>query len=137
MRPPEEVKRDLVRQWIVRAEQDFGLADHLVAHDAPWLNAVAFHAQQAAEKFLKAFLVRHQMEFPKTHALGELLDLIAKVDPALAGSLGEAVGLSPFGTATRYPGDLPNVTAEEARRALALAAMVRTSIMDSLRPYLG
>lgn len=50
MRSPEEVKRDLVGQWILRAEQDFGLADHLVAHDAPWLNAVAFHAQQAAEK---------------------------------------------------------------------------------------
>jgi HEPN domain-containing protein len=108
-----------------------------VAQETPWLNAAAFHAQQAAEKFLKAFLVRHQIEFPKTHDVGELLDLVMQVDAPLAESLAEAVGLSPFGTVTRYPSDLPDLSLEEARRALALATRVRAAIMDSLRSYLG
>jgi len=41
---------------------------------------VGFHAQQAAEKFIKAFLVRHQIEFPKTHDIGLLRQLVARVE---------------------------------------------------------
>lgn len=137
MRPPEEVKRELVRQWIERAEQDLGLADYLMAHDAPWLNAVAYHAQQAAEKFLKGFLVRHQIEFAKTHAIGQLLDLVATADTRLADALGDAVALTAFSTAARYPSDIPEVTREDARKAVALAAKVRASVLDLLHDFVA
>jgi len=81
--------------------------------------------------------VHHQVEFPKTHALGELLDLVETVDSGLAHSLSEAVVLSPFSTATRYPGDLPEFTSADANRAVALAASVRKAIKDLLRAYLA
>jgi hypothetical protein len=41
----------------------------------PSYRLVSFHAQQAAEKSPKALLIRHQVDFGKTHNLGELLQL--------------------------------------------------------------
>ena len=77
MRPAEEVRAELVRGWIARAEEDYRVAIFLADEKAPYPGAVAFHAQQAAEKHLKAALVHFQLEFPKTHDLGQLLDLLA------------------------------------------------------------
>ena len=54
MKPPEEVRRDLVRQWLDRAGEDLGVTEHLLGSGVPYLASVAFHAQQAAEKLLKA-----------------------------------------------------------------------------------
>ena len=136
MKPPEEAKRDLVRQWVLKAEQDFALAQHLIAEEAPYLEAIGFNAQQSAGKYLKAFLVRHQLAFPKTHNLSELLRLVAGVDPWLAGSLREIIALNPYGVEVRYPGDFPEISADAAKAAFALAAKVRTSVLAFLDPYL-
>lgn len=76
MRPPEEVKRQLVQQWLSRAEEDLRVAEHIFNANVPYRFSVAFHAQQAAEKYLKAFLVHHQIKFPKIHDLGKILDLV-------------------------------------------------------------
>ena len=75
MRPPEEVRREHVKQWLVRADEDFGLAKQLVLENSPYIHAICFHAQQAAEKYLKAFLVHSNVEFPKTHDIDKLLNL--------------------------------------------------------------
>ena len=77
MRPPEKVKAEMVRQWIRKAETDLEAAEVLFYKTPPLLYPACFHSQQAVEKYLKAFLTWHQVEFPKMHALGELLDLIS------------------------------------------------------------
>lgn len=136
MRPPEEVKLELVRQWVTMAEQDLGLAEHLCAEDAPYLEAIGFHAQQAAEKFLKAFLVRHQIDFPKTHDLDNLLNLVAVADEQIADSLRDTTILTDYSVDIRYPSDIPEMTPEEARRAVDLAGKVRKSILSALGGYL-
>ena len=133
MRPPDEVKRELVRQWLVKAEEDFSVARHLVSGKAPYLLTVGFHAQQAAEKFLKAFLVHHQIEFPKTHDLGELLDLVSEADAALAESLRTVTILNPYGVEARYPGDFPQLTQKDAAGAIELAARVRDAVRAALK----
>lgn len=69
MRPPEEVKKEIVRQWLARAEQDMKASEALLAAEPPFLYPSCFHAQQASEKYLKALLTWHQIEFPKTHAI--------------------------------------------------------------------
>lgn len=58
MKPPEEVLRELVRQWVLKADLDYQGADQLLQSADPLRDIVAFHCQQAAEKYLKAFLVR-------------------------------------------------------------------------------
>ena len=132
MRPPEEVKRDLVQQWVTKADRDFRVAEHLVSQDSPYLDAVAFHSQQAAEKYLKAFLVEQQVEFPKTHDLAEILDVIATVDSSLAQSCRGATELTPYGVDIRYPSDFPQMTPQRARAAVELARKVRETIRELL-----
>ena len=132
MRPPEEVKRILVGQWLAKAAQDLAAAEALLATDPPLLYPACFHAQQTAEKFLKALLTFHQVEFPKTHSIGELLDLTARVAPELATELRDAVSLTPYGVELRYPGDAPEPDLAEARRALALARSVRDAVLAQI-----
>lgn len=59
----------LVRQWLAKADEDMAVAERLFKEEMPFLNAITFHAQQAAEKYLKAYLVHRQIEFPKTHSI--------------------------------------------------------------------
>jgi HEPN domain-containing protein len=133
MKPPEDVKRDLVRQWIAKAEQDFGLVKYLVSEKTPYLEAVGFHSQQAAEKYLKAYLVMFQVEFPKTHDLDELLDLVSSVDSELADTLRDITELTNYGVEIRYPGHLPKMTGEDAKAAVEMAAKVREAITEALK----
>jgi HEPN domain-containing protein len=63
-----------------------------------------FDAQQAAEKALKAILVQRQVAFPKTHALADLLTLVAKAGIELPADVADATLLTPYAVEARYPG---------------------------------
>ena len=132
MRPPDEVKKVIVRQWLEKAEQDMKAGEALLAAEPPFLYPACFHSQQAAEKYLKALLTRHQIEFPKTPAIEQLLDLVERVDAETATSLGEAAELTPYGVDIRYPGDQPEPDFEQTRRAVELARKVRDAVLRLL-----
>jgi len=131
MRPPEEVKRDLVRQWLAKADADLDTAKFLFCPGKSFFPAICFHCQQAAEKYFKAFLTWQQIEFPKTHDLQLLLGLIASIDSSLALELTEVVALNPYGVDIRYPGDAPEITREDADEAIRLADKVKEVIFLS------
>jgi HEPN domain-containing protein len=132
MKPPEEVRRELARQWLEKAEDDWRLSHRLAADPEPYTEATAFHAQQAAEKHLKAFLTWHQIEFPKTHDIKRLLKLTSTRDPKLAGELSDAADLTAYAVEYRYPGEYPAVTTDEAAGAVAMADRVRDGIRNRL-----
>ena len=136
MRPPKEEIRRLVAEWIRKADLDFRTVVRLSTEEE-FRDVVAFHSQQAAEKYLNALLTRHQIEFPKTHIIRRLLILLHPIDPALAEALDEANWLSPFGAEIRYPGDRPETLPGEEARALQLAEKVRDTVMAVLDPYLS
>lgn len=83
MKSPEESLRDLVRQWLRRAEEDLLVARELMERDRLSYNPVGLHAQQAAEKFIKALLTLHGVAFPKTHSIRILLELAVPTLPDL------------------------------------------------------
>jgi HEPN domain-containing protein len=132
MRRPEDVRRDLVRQWLAKAEGDLEAARVLLSQETSFLFPVGFHSQQAAEKYLKAFLTWHSIPFPKTHDLDELLDLVASMDQSLSQSLRAVAALTPFGEEIRYPGDAPDPTREKAEEALALGEDVQAAVVGAL-----
>jgi len=132
MKPRDAIRRELVARWLVRAEEDLNVARHLLAEQLPYYSAIGFHAQQAAEKYLKAFLVAHQIEFPKTYDLGRLLDIVSGVDAALAEALSGAVQLTDYGVDVRYPGDLPELGVDDAARVVDCAVQVRDAIAPRL-----
>ena len=61
-----------LKSWIAFAEEDYSAATTLLAIKRPLLAAVCFHAQQCAEKYLKALLILKDFDFPKTHDLPTL-----------------------------------------------------------------
>lgn len=93
-----------------RAHKDLVAAEVLLKEGFEDYENVGFHAQQAAEKFIKAFLVRHQIEFPKTHNIALLRQLVGSVDSELAKALDVSDALTPYGVEFRYPGDLPSMS---------------------------
>lgn len=132
MKPPEEIKAEFTRDWVRKAGIDSRTAEHLCQGGPDFTEGVAFHSQQAAEKYLKAFLVWHQVEFPKTHDIETLLRIAGRVDKKMPEVLRDAATLTPYGVDYRYPGDYPEVTESDAEKALRLADLVREEVRSRL-----
>ena len=120
-----------------KAKSDLKAAEVLLEGDLDNFESVGFHAQQSAEKFIKAFLVRHQLEFPKTHDISQLRKLVFKVDPALSLELEPVDALTPYGVEFRYPGDFIDFTRQQAKRALELAEQAKNVVMNHLNLFLA
>ncbi len=132
MTPPDGTRRALVDEWLRKADEDFAVAEYLISSQRPYYGAVGFHAQQAAEKYLKAFLVHQQIEFRKTHDLDKLLDLVATAAKPSADSLRDVIVLNVYGVEIRYPADLPEMSLREAQEAVELAGRVRDAVSAGL-----
>lgn len=129
---PSPQARDVARQWMEKAEHDLKTAKHTLTltTDCPY-DTVCFHAQQCAEKYLKALLTERGIPFQKTHDLTELLPLAPK-DARLDVFAEEVAELTPYAIETRYPGDWDPQTREDAERAVALAHRIRQAVQELL-----
>ncbi len=109
MSVPPEVEAVAVG-WVLRARNDLKAAEYLLtlADGCPF-DAVCFHAQQCAEKYLKALLTSHAVAFERTHNLRRLLDLCA-IEAGLEGELPDLEELIPYAVEARYPGTWEPVT---------------------------
>ncbi len=123
---PEAI--EVARRWMRKAEHDWINAEHtMLLGDACPFDTVCFHAQQCAEKYLKALLVMHLVHFPKVHDLEELVkNLPAGIS---AGASPEELRLlSVMGIEGRYPDAGEEPGRPEAERAVAIAERVRQEI---------
>ena len=120
MRPVSEE----VKAWLYKAGSDLLAAQILIGHSEFALGPAAFHCQQAAEKTLKAFLISRVVLFDRVHSLVYLLDLCEVEEPTLATLREETERLSPYAVEIRYPGDIIEISSEEARQAFAAARAV-------------
>lgn len=117
-------------EWIEKAEGDLKVARREKQTQDPVYDAVCFHAQQGAEKYIKASLEEDNIAFPKSHDLVVLLNLsggsLSRLEP-----LRERLArLSTFGIASRYPGISGDQLAAED--ALTIAEEVRTVVREKL-----
>jgi HEPN domain-containing protein len=135
-RSREQVIWDFVQDWLHKAEGDIRASEHLLSMEQEDYFTAAFHAQQAAEKFLKAFLVWHQIPFPKTHDIEQLLQLAAQAEPLLVAELASVGMLTPFGIEFRYPSD-EVADFEMAQQAVQEAKRVRAAVLERLNEYLN
>jgi len=133
MKVPDPAVVDKVLKWLDYGDEDLRLARHglSLASSCPY-RLIAFHAQQCAEKHLKAYLVFRGIDFPYTHNISRLLELCGEEAP-WAENLLDAEELSPFATTVRYPGEEEEVTEEEAVRAINIAAKVYDVVRGALR----
>ena len=126
-----------VEEWLQFAEDDIRTADTLVAAPSPVWRNVAYHAQQSAEKALKALVFHLGAEPHRTHDLTQLLLDIAEIDPVrgrhlLLAHQNAAADLATFAVTPRYPGS-GAVTSEQAQAALASARAIMTSVRSTVQ----
>jgi HEPN domain-containing protein len=129
---------DLVKEWRLKAASDLKNVALLMKSGEPDLpnDTICFHCQQAVEKFLKAFLVYHDTEFPYTHNLKDLVDLAATIDPEIARFREKVEQLTPYAVEIRYPGDFWMPDLEETQNAYCIAQDIQGYItikLDALR----
>lgn len=134
--PDPEAVAEVALGWLRRARSDLVMARKALAgRDEldPWV--ASFHAQQAAEKYVKAALVIEQIRFPRTHELERLRSLLPAAwnlpDPETL------AGVSRFAVAGRYPEGVFDAGAEptwsDAEDAVGLAESVETGILAGAR----
>lgn len=110
------------RAWLGKADQDLEMAHRALDPKGPLPTMACYHAQQAAEKHLKAYLVARQVPFRLVHDLVYLVQLCAEHDPSFRELLQPGEVLGEYATRMRYPleGEL-EPDEERAREALQLA----------------
>jgi len=121
-----------VSQWLTYGDEDLSLARHaLTLSTAVPYRLIAYHAQQCAEKHLKAFLVFKNVDFPYTHNISILMEICAE-KAEWPTSLQDAEELTAFAITARYPGENEEVTLEDALRAIDLGSRVKDSVREAL-----
>lgn len=120
------------QDWLVRAKGDLALARAPLPEGA-FYEDLCFHAQQAAEKALKAVYQYGGWSFRYTHDLEELLTGLKRHGLSFPSELEEAVVLTSFAWETRYPGLGEPVAVEEYQEALRCAEAVVTWAEDQLK----
>jgi HEPN domain-containing protein len=109
--------------WVARAEEDYALARSAWRRKVPLIYGVTFHAQQCAEKYLKALLVARGQAFPRTHDLAAVGDLCLRQGIIIPVHQDALERLTAYAVQVRYPGESP--TLDEAREAFQIAQAVR------------
>ena len=125
----DDLVREVVNQWVEKAQDDLQAARALQTHGGDLWAIVAFHCQQSVEKFIKALLTFRQIEFGKTHDLTALVDSLADLEGPTMEVLRSAEDLTIYGVQVRYPGDGPEVDRNEAEKALELAQQVAEVVL--------
>ena len=114
-------------------ENDFkNIRASLASADPAW-DTVCFHAQQAAEKYLKAYLVFQGDIPPRTHDLGVLLRLARDFDDALDSLRADCEFLTDYAVEARYP-DIVEPDEAAARGSLAASGRIKSAINECLSP---
>jgi HEPN domain-containing protein len=123
--------RRLTREWIDKAEADFRIATREVrVRRQPSYDGVCFHAQQCAEKYLKARLQEADIATPKIHDLEQLMKALAAVEPEVGILRSDLKALSVYAVNFRYPGT--SADRELAREAVQQCGRVRDFIRGAL-----
>lgn len=118
-------------EWTAKADADLSTAQREVTVvDSPNHDAVCFHAQQCAEKYLKAALVENGVRVPRIHDLEALINLLISQYPALQNVLHHARMLSAMAVEVRYPG--MTADEEDAEESVNCAVAIREVVRGLL-----
>jgi HEPN domain-containing protein len=124
--------KPITQEWVDKAEGDFATADReLQVQQRPNFDAVCFHSQQCAEKYLKACLQEANVAFSKTHDLVKLLDLCLLIEPSWASLSPIVDALTTYAVEFRYPG----VSANQALAAQSFQDCA--AVRDAIRQHLA
>jgi len=121
----------VVAEWVSKAEGDFLTAGREIrARKSPNYDAVCFHCQQCAEKYLKAVLQANDKHIPKIHNLIEIMALCLQVDSTFEMLRADLIALERYSVHVRYPG--VSAEKEDAKTAFQAVKVAREFVRQKL-----
>ena len=125
----KEIK-EMTLEWIKEAEEDLKFAKEIFER---YPKKSAFFAQQAAEKYLKAFLCFHNAEIIKRHEIELLIIACSRIDKEFEKLLETKAPLLTKYYKTRYPPSLISVEKEDAKEAIEIAEKIKEFVLKKLK----
>jgi len=123
--------KPMTAEWVAKAEGDFAMMEReCQVTENPNYDGICFHAQQCAEKYLKARLCEVDITFSKIHDLVALLDQVLEVEPTWESFREDLAYLSDFAVTFRYPGE--SADAESASDAQQRCRRFRNATRKTL-----
>ena len=127
------MNEEAVKLWIQKADDDLRAAKMLVNTGDPITWIVCFHAQQAAEKYLKAFVIFHGQEHPRTHNISVLVHQCAQIEKSFSEMKEWGIRvLTRYAIALRYGEEVYIPDVEETQKAIKLAEQVQAFVRKKL-----
>jgi HEPN domain-containing protein len=125
-------KKEYIHNWIFRAREDISVIENLEKSGIEYYSStICFHAQQAVEKYLKAFLIYHDVDFPRTHDVDFLLLMCQKEDKD--NFQFDFKSLTEFGVSVRYPDDFYIPGVSETKEYIQISKDVRDLVEKLLQ----
>ncbi len=126
-------RREQALLFIKKASQDEALLAEVLLSHAVGDEVFGFHSQQAVEKLLKSILSLHGVDFPRTHNLRFLMDLLSDSGHRLPDEFSELDALTPYGALFRYE-DAPVETTIDRKEALRLVRHLKAYAEEQMPP---
>ena len=126
----DEKSAQLIAEWKRKADHDRGIAQLALNAQTVFTDGVCFHAQQAAEKDLKACCIALGINFERKHDMRYLLDLIADKKDVTADMYDWAEQLQQYAVEVQYPEAAIDPTVQEAQTALETSLCFRTLLNE-------
>jgi HEPN domain-containing protein len=125
-----------VEDWLLLADNDLYAAEIIIKDDYPITNIIAFHCQQAIEKYIKAYLIENDVPLIKTHDLIKLNDMTKEIKD-LGIDEKKLIVIDEVYIESRYPGDLGLIpggmpAVEQAKVFIEYAKEIKTVIYNEL-----
>lgn len=120
---------DIALSWIKRAKSSLAKAKIGINDQEIMLEDLCFDAQQCTEKALKSIFVLNDIQIPKTHSIGFLLNKLEENGIDIPDEIKEAVFLTEYSVETRYPGEYEPVSLEEYKTATKLSEKVLSFVL--------
>ena len=121
-----------VEEWLKKAHDDELNARSILTHRDGTPGGVCFMSHQMAEKCLKAFLVAKKKDYPKIHPLDKLVELCLRIDRSFVKLKELAIFLNAFYVPTRYPGEYPEFTWQDAEKAYDVAQKIKEFVLKKI-----
>ena len=123
----------VVVEWFKKVDEDFNFANSVI-EDSSFYAQICFHFHQAAEKYLKTYIIAFDLEFKKIHDLPVLLQVCTVIDSKLHSIIDDTKFLNRFYIDTRYPVHWPSrYSKEEALKAKKASENIHKTIKGALK----
>ena len=129
----DEEKRIEVERWIIKAENDFNTARLIVLSAHPITDTLCFHSHQTVEKILKAYLAYKDQSVEKTHDLGRLIGLCAKLDNSFMEVVPLLAEMASYAGVDRYAENWREILLPEAQEAFERAEKIIAFAKDKIK----